>query len=69
LSAYWSDATLFAMNAAWHRKHVMPKNASLEQRLAWHRGHQKACACRPIPPKLLAEMNAREGRSLVGRKA
>ena len=41
------------MNAEWHRRHPIPRGASSEQRLAWHRAHQKACACRPIPPKLL----------------
>lgn len=34
----------------------MPKNASVSERLVWHREHQKACACRPIPPKLMALM-------------
>ncbi len=41
------------MNAEWHKKHVLPKRASLEERIAWHREHQRRCACRPIPPKLL----------------
>jgi uncharacterized protein YdhG (YjbR/CyaY superfamily) len=44
------------MNADWHRKHILPRGASLEQRIAWHREHQKQCACRPIPPKLLDQM-------------
>jgi uncharacterized protein YdhG (YjbR/CyaY superfamily) len=44
------------MNADWHKKHVLPRGASLEQRIAWHREHQKQCACRPIPPKLLHQM-------------
>ena len=44
------------MNAEWHKKHVLPKSASLEQRIAWHREHQKRCACRPIPPRLLDQM-------------
>lgn len=44
------------MNAKWHERHVLPKGASLEERIAWHREHQKYCACRPIPPKLIAEM-------------
>ena len=44
------------MNAEWHKAHVLPKGASLEVRIAWHREHQKRCACRPIPPKLLADM-------------
>ncbi len=44
------------MNAEWHKKHVLPKGASLEQRIAWHREHQKRCACRPIPSKLVDQM-------------
>lgn len=45
-----------SMNSTWHRQHVLLKGASLEQRIAWHREHQKRCACRPIPPKLLDQM-------------
>ena len=44
------------MNAEWHKSHVLPKGASLEQRIVWHREHQKRCACRPIPPRLLDQM-------------
>jgi hypothetical protein len=46
------------MNATWHSKHVMPKDASQEQRFAWHRAHEEACACRQIPAKLRAAMAA-----------
>ncbi|MBL7742198.1 MAG: hypothetical protein JNN00_01880 [Chitinophagaceae bacterium] len=45
------------LNAAWHEKHVMPKNATFEQRVKWHIAHAKHCACRSIPQKLLDEMN------------
>jgi uncharacterized protein YdhG (YjbR/CyaY superfamily) len=44
------------MNSEWHKQHVLPKDASRDQRIAWHREHQKRCACRPIPPKLLDQM-------------
>lgn len=44
------------MNSTWHKTHVLPRGASLEERVAWHREHQRRCACRPIPPKLLDEM-------------
>jgi uncharacterized protein YdhG (YjbR/CyaY superfamily) len=44
------------MNAEWHKKHALPKGASLEERISWHREHQERCACRPIPPKLLDQM-------------
>jgi PAS domain S-box-containing protein len=42
------------MNRAWHQKHKMPKNASLEERLNWHLAHQQQCACREVPRKLAA---------------
>ena len=48
----------------------MPRNASAEQRLAWHRDHQRHCACRPIPARLatLIPPAPRRG-SLRGRNA
>lgn len=46
------------MNAEWHRRHVMPKNPTPAQRIAWHRAHAKHCGCRPIPPKLAALMKS-----------
>jgi len=48
------------MNKSWHQRHKMPKNATTDQRLAWHLEHQKQCACRPMPKSL---------RSLVTRRA
>jgi hypothetical protein len=47
------------LNAAWHLKHPMPPNASLDQRVRWHLGHAKACGCREIPPSMLAEFKTR----------
>ena len=40
------------LNAEWHHRNVMPKNATTEQRIAWHVEHAKYCGCRPVPPKL-----------------
>lgn len=37
------------MNAAWHAKHRMPRNATLAQRVRWHVAHEKHCGCRPMP--------------------
>ena len=58
----WGVLYLYSMpiNAAWHKAHVMPKNASVEQRIKWHLAHAKHCACRPIPEKLQAEINKRK---------
>jgi hypothetical protein len=47
------------LNAAWHEKHHMPKNPSLQQRIDWHLEHYKNCACREIPAKLKEEMKKR----------
>jgi hypothetical protein len=47
------------LNAAWHVKHPMPRNASLEQRVKWHIGHAKACGCRAVPKAILAELKTR----------
>ena len=45
------------LNAEWHKAHKMPKNPTIQQRLAWHIEHAKHCGCRPIPAKLLALQN------------
>jgi hypothetical protein len=46
------------MNKTWHEHNKMPKNATLEERLAWHQEHQKHCHCRPIPKGLLPLLRA-----------
>jgi hypothetical protein len=48
------------INAEWHRNNVMPKNPTLEQRIAWHIEHAKVCGCRAIPPSLLPIINQRK---------
>jgi hypothetical protein len=53
------------MNLKWHERHVLPKRASLEQRIAWHREHQAECACRPIPARLLEHMKAQSSPAVV----
>lgn len=44
------------LNKAWHEANIMPKNATLDQRINWHLAHQQNCGCRPIPEKLQAEI-------------
>jgi len=44
------------INKAWHEKNKMPKNATLDQRIAWHTEHHKHCLCRDIPEKLKAKI-------------
>lgn len=47
------------INKEWHDQNRMPKNATIDQRIKWHLEHQKNCACRPIPDKLLKAMKDR----------
>lgn len=47
------------LNKEWHFAHPMPKNPTLDQRIAWHIEHQKHCACRKIKGKLEEEMKKR----------
>lgn len=42
-----------SINAAWHHTHIMPKNATLEERIAWHTAHLKHCGCRKDIPENL----------------
>jgi len=49
---------LMKINKAWHDKNKMPANPTFEERAKWHKAHQRHCACRPIPAKLLQEMKA-----------
>ena len=53
------------LNAEWHLKNKMPEKATLDQRIEWHLEHVKNCACRPMPEKLLSEI---EKRKLSKRK-
>ncbi len=48
-----------ASNVAWYRANLMPRNSTLDQRIAWHRAHAAACGCREIPAKLKDEMAKR----------
>jgi hypothetical protein len=56
------------INAAWHAKHPMPKNPTVAQRMKWHVAHAKHCGCRPIPPKLAAELRTWESRGASSGK-
>lgn len=47
------------LNAAWHQAHPMPKNATLDQRVAWHLAHSAACGCRPMPHPIVVELERR----------
>jgi len=45
------------INREWHESHRMPKNATDEQRIAWHLEHSRNCTCRPIPDVVVKFMN------------
>ena len=48
------------INADWHKKHVMPKNATVDQKVEWHLAHRAACACRTdLPASIVAELKKR----------
>jgi len=47
------------INKAWHLKHKMPKNPTIEQRIKWNVEHAKNCGCRKIGGKLADEMKKR----------
>ncbi len=47
------------INAEWHMANKMPKNPTLDQRIAWHVEHAKNCPCRPITGKILEEIKKR----------
>jgi hypothetical protein len=48
-----------AINADWHRAHVMARNASLDERVAWHLEHAEACGCRAMPRTVTEELARR----------
>lgn len=50
------DGDMKKLNKEWHLKNKMPKNPTFAERVNWHLAHAKNCSCRPIPVKLLQEM-------------
>jgi hypothetical protein len=48
------------INKDWHLANRMPKNATLDERIAWHIEHYQNCACREIPNKLREEIRKRK---------
>jgi len=47
------------INKVWHEKNPMPKNPTLDQRVAWHVEHARNCECRKPKGKILAEITKR----------
>lgn len=50
--------TITRMNRDWHEAHPMPKPATFEQRVRWHREHEAACGCRRPPADIAAALAA-----------
>lgn len=48
------------INKAWHLANPMPKNPTLDERIAWHVAHLRNCACRELTPKLKEEFKKRK---------
>jgi len=48
------------INKQWHEANLMPKNPTIEQRIAWHVQHQQACGCREVPETIKAEIKKRK---------
>jgi hypothetical protein len=47
------------INEQWHKAHRLPRNASFEQRLEWHRDHARECGCRKSPENIRLELEQR----------
>jgi hypothetical protein len=48
------------VNVRWHEEHRLPRDALLDERVAWHVAHAEACGCRPIPASVAREIAARD---------
>ena len=48
------------LNRQWHEQHQLGNRASLDERVRWHLEHAKVCGCRPIPARLLEEIERRD---------
>ncbi|HME55938.1 MAG TPA: hypothetical protein VKM55_27290 [Candidatus Lokiarchaeia archaeon] len=51
---------IMKINKEWHDRNPMPPSPTFDQRVRWHIEHKKNCGCRPIPDKLMAEMNRKD---------
>lgn len=60
LTAYDLDTIRgMSINATWHLANKMPKNPTLDERVAWHVEHARQCKCRPLHGKILEEIKKR----------
>ena len=54
------------INKEWHEAHRLPRNATFEERLEWHREHAEKCGCRDSPENIRLEL---ERRGMLPRRA
>ena len=54
------------LNRQWHGQHQLGNRTSLDERVRWHFEHVKVCSCRPIPARVLEEIE-RRGISAMGQ--
>jgi hypothetical protein len=54
------------VDKGWHDKHVLGRSARMAERIGWHREHQEACGCRPIPASVRAAVEQSERRTADG---
>ena len=47
------------LNREWHQTHRLPRNATLEERIAWHVEHAQVCGCRDMPERIKAKLKER----------
>lgn len=51
------------INKEWHLANKMPPKPTFEQRVAWHKEHQKNCTCRTdLPPDIERAIEAEARR-------
>ena len=57
------------INAAWHNANIMPKNATLDQRVDWHLAHLTSCGCRTdLPDTIIKELKRRGIKPPIAKK-
>lgn len=47
------------INRPWHAANRLGRNATLDQRIAWHLEHARECGCRDMPESIKTALVAR----------
>lgn len=56
-------------NAVWHRENPLPNNATLEERMDWHKRHAENCGCRPMPASIRKKLGSERQPGRTSRSA